>query len=48
MTLVDDGKTLAVSVEYNAAHDPFWAFAMLGPMPSTIVRRSGAVLAGGF
>ena len=42
------GDWLSVRVSFNGEHHPIWAFAMLGPMPSPQVTRSGMVLLGGY
>lgn len=48
VSVVNDGKALAVNVLYDASHNPYWAFAQLGPMPSSQVSRTGTVLLGGL
>jgi Flp pilus assembly protein TadG len=40
--------TFTVQISYDASGSPFWAFSRIGPMPASMVTRSGTILVGGY
>ena len=48
VAFANDGRSIAISVTYDGTTDPFWAFGLLGVMPSPQLTRTGIVLLGGF
>lgn len=44
----DAANRVTVTISYDASSSPFWAFAELVPMPSTLIQRQATVRLGGY